>query len=189
VTTSSADWTSFAALSITHNPNSDVLSISLACFVVNKIYKKYIILENFQIWKNLHKRVSFNTMIMFLPFGHHKGIDLLLKLLEQRRGSVGRRRQKQQQGRGINIALCTLKGSSIPEQGEEFSSAHCQRRQQPTDHKKGGNFFPKWKIVKVTLARLNSPWEMVGSRGRRLKIAEQGHVSGKKLQQPTAMRQ
>ncbi len=38
--------------------------------------------------------------------------------------------------RGVNIALCTLEGSSIPEQGEECFSAHCQRRQQPTDHKK-----------------------------------------------------
>jgi hypothetical protein len=37
---------------------------------------------------------------------------------------------------GVNIALCTLEGSSIPEQGKECFSAHCQRRQQPTDHKK-----------------------------------------------------
>ncbi len=26
----------------------------------------------------MHERVLFNTMIMFLPLGHHKGIDLLL---------------------------------------------------------------------------------------------------------------
>ncbi len=71
MTTSSADWTSFAALSITHNPDYDVLSVSLACFVVNKIYKIYIILEIFQIWKNLHKILSFNMMIKFLPFAHH----------------------------------------------------------------------------------------------------------------------
>jgi hypothetical protein len=39
--------------------------------------------------------------------------------------------------RSVNIALCTLEGSSIPEQGEECFSACCQRRQQqPTDHKK-----------------------------------------------------
>ncbi len=37
---------------------------------------------------------------------------------------------------GVSIALCMLEGSSIPEQGEECSSVHCQRRQQPTDHKK-----------------------------------------------------
>ncbi len=30
---------------------------------------------------------------------------------------------------------------------------------------------------------------MLGSRSRRLKIAEQGCVSGRKLQQPAAMRQ
>ncbi len=38
--------------------------------------------------------------------------------------------------RGVNIALCTLEGSSIPEQGKECYSARCQCRQQPTDHKK-----------------------------------------------------
>ncbi len=48
-------------------------------------------------------------------------------------------------------------------------------------------FFQKWKIVSVTLVKLNSPWEMLGSRSRRLKIAEQGCVSGRKLQQPAAM--
>ncbi len=31
--------------------------------------------------------------------------------------------------RGVNIALCTLEGSSIPEQGKECFSARCQRRQ------------------------------------------------------------
>ncbi len=30
----------------------------------------------------------------------------------------------------------------------------------------------------MTLVKLNSPWEMLGSRSRRLKIAEQGCVSG-----------
>jgi hypothetical protein len=50
-------------------------------------------------------------------------------------------------------------------------------------------FFPKMKIVKVTLAKLNSPCEMLGSRSRKLKIAEQGQVSVRKLQQPAAMRQ
>ncbi len=59
-----------------------------------------------------------------------------LLLLEKRRGSVGWQRQKQQRGRGINIALCTLEGSSVPEQGDECFSAHYQRIQQPTDHKK-----------------------------------------------------
>ncbi len=38
--------------------------------------------------------------------------------------------------RSVNIALCMLEGSSIPEQWEECFSASCQRRQQPTDHKK-----------------------------------------------------
>jgi hypothetical protein len=52
-----------------------------------------------------------------------------MQLIEQRCGSVGRRQQKQQWRHGINIALCMLEGSSIPEQEEECFSAHCQRRQ------------------------------------------------------------
>jgi hypothetical protein len=50
-------------------------------------------------------------------------------------------------------------------------------------------FFQKKKNYQVTLARLNSPWKMLGSRSRKLKIAEQGQVSGRKLQQPAATRQ
>jgi hypothetical protein len=37
---------------------------------------------------------------------------------------------------GVNIALCMLESSSIPEQGEKCFLVHCQRRLQPTDHKK-----------------------------------------------------
>ncbi len=37
---------------------------------------------------------------------------------------------------GINIALCTLEGSSINEQGEECFSVCCHCRQQPIDQKK-----------------------------------------------------
>jgi hypothetical protein len=59
-----------------------------------------------------------------------------MQLFKQRCGSVGQWQQKQQRGRSVNIALCALEGSSIPEQVKECFSACCQRRQQPTDHKK-----------------------------------------------------
>jgi hypothetical protein len=36
----------------------------------------------------------------------------------------------------VNISLCMLEGSSIPEQVKECFSVCCQCRQQPTDHKK-----------------------------------------------------
>ncbi len=41
----------------------------------------------------------------------------------------------------------------------------------------------------MTLAKLNSPWEMLGSGSRRLKIAEQWRISGRKLHQPAIMLQ
>jgi hypothetical protein len=46
----------------------------LASLVNTKLFN----FGTFEIWKNLHERVSFSMMIIFLLFGHHNGIDLLL---------------------------------------------------------------------------------------------------------------
>jgi hypothetical protein len=111
-----------------------------------------------------------------------------MQLLEQRRGSVGRWQQKEQRGRGVNIALYTLEDSSIPEQGEG-----CFQRIASADNNlqiiRSETFFPKMKNCQSDTCKTKLTLENVGQQKQKAKDYRAGQVSGRKSQQPAAMRQ
>jgi hypothetical protein len=97
-----------------------------------------------------------------------------MQLFEQRHGSVEWWRQKQQRGGSVNIALCALEGSSIPKQGKECFSAHCQRRQQPTDDKKLDNFVPKMENCQSDTCKTKLTLGNVGQQKQKAKDCRAG---------------
>jgi hypothetical protein len=104
-----------------------------------------------------------------------------MQLFEQRHGSVGQWRQKQQRGRGVNIALCMLEGSSIPEQGEECFLVRCQCRQQPTDHKKWDDCFAKMKNCQSDTCKTKLTLGNVGQQKQKAKDCRAGASKRQKI--------